>query len=204
MRLRQRAAMKKKIVGTVVAVLVAVVVLVSTRPATYRVERSAVVDARPETVFFLLSGFGAFAAWSPWQKLDGAMTTSFEGPAQGVGATLRWSGNDQAGAGSMVITATTPDRRVEQDVLFERPFASSARQSFDITPTQDQKTLLVWTMTGQNSFFSKAMQLFVSMEDLIGKDLEQGLVNFVALANATQKSREAAPLAPPPPPPASP
>ena len=48
-------------------------------------------------------------------------------PASGKGASFRWDGNDQVGAGKLTILDSTPDERVEVEQVFERPFAGSAR-----------------------------------------------------------------------------
>jgi hypothetical protein len=179
--------MRKKILAGLAVVLVVFAVGVATRPATYRLEHQAVVPASSSTVYALLSGYGRLPEWSPWQKLDPAMKGTLSGPATGVGAAYHWDGNDKAGAGTMTITAVTPDTRIEQEVRFERPFPSVAQQTFDLQADGAGKTRVVWTMSGDNSFFAKVMQLFVSMDDLIGKDLDEGLANLAPLAAAEQK-----------------
>ena len=200
--------MLRKILLAVVVVAVAFVAFVSTRPARYRIERSARLEARPATVFALLDGYERFSEWSPWQKLDPQMTTTRQGPVHGAGATYRWSGNDKAGAGSMHILAVVAEQSIEQEIRFERPFASVAHQTY-VLVDEAGRTRVTWSMDGDNSFFAKAMQLFVSMDDLIGKDLDDGLKNLAPLVAAEQRKLDdaaalkaaAAPVGDAPPPP---
>lgn len=177
-----------------VVVVVAFVGFAATRPATYRIERTAVVPGKPATVSALLDNYDQFSTWSPWQKLDPAMTAVKEGPARGVGATFRWSGNDKAGAGSMVITGVKPGEQVLQDVRFERPFPSVSRQAFALA-ADPAGTRVTWSMEGDNSLFAKAMQVFVSMDDLLGKDLAEGLANLGPVVAAAEARSASAPAA---------
>ncbi len=68
--------LKKVLLGVgsvLVLAILAVLGLATTKPATFRVERSAAISAPPEVVFANLEDFHQWAAWSPWEKLDPAM-----------------------------------------------------------------------------------------------------------------------------------
>jgi hypothetical protein len=54
---------------------------------------------------------------------------------------------------------------------------------------QGDATLVTWAMYGPAPFMSKVMQVFINMDNMIGKDFETGLANMKALAE--QKSTEA-------------
>ena len=69
-------------------------------PSTTHVERSVVIERSPEQVFATLDSFERFNAWSPWAEYDPQARYTFEGPAQGVGARMRWVGNQAVGSGS--------------------------------------------------------------------------------------------------------
>ncbi|MGK2961112.1 MAG: SRPBCC family protein, partial [Gemmatimonadaceae bacterium] len=51
-------------------------------------------------------------------------------------------------------------------------------------------TNLNWSMHGPNTFLTKVMTVFTSMDKMVGKDFEQGLVNLKAAA----EGRSAAPM----------
>src|ERR1700741_2672311 len=91
--------------GSLVVLFFAVAFLL---PRTAHVERSAVIDAPPATVFTVLNGFRQFNQWSPWADIDPQAKTAFEGPATGVGAKMSWSGNASVGTGSQEILESKP------------------------------------------------------------------------------------------------
>ena len=45
-------------------------------------------------------------------------------------------------------------------------------------------TQVTWAMSGQNNYLSKLMQIFFSMERMVGDDFAAGLANLKALAEA--------------------
>ena len=51
----------------------------------------------------------------------------------------------------------------------------SAITGFDFVDAGDGATKVPWSMSGENTFLSKAFGLFMSMDDLIGDDYERGL-----------------------------
>ena len=68
-------------------------------PSTTHVERSVVIERSPGQVFATLDSFERFNTWSPWAEYDPQATYTFEGPASGVGARMRWVGNRAVGSG---------------------------------------------------------------------------------------------------------
>lgn len=106
--------------------------------------------------------------------MDPNLTRTYSGPDSGAGATYEWSGNRKAGAGKMSITLAEPQKRVELDLLFLKPFRADNKTVFELED-RDGQTHVTWTMTGPKSFMAKVMGIFISMDKLIGKDFERGL-----------------------------
>jgi hypothetical protein len=165
----------------IVAVLLVAVVLVlaATKPSTFRVERSTVVDAAPDLLFPLIDDFHRWPEWSPYEKLDPTMKRTLSGAASGQGAVYEWSGNNKAGAGRMEIIESSPPAKVAIKLDFIKPFEAHNAAEFTMRP-QGGATLLTWQMHGPASFKSKLMQVFVNLDKLIGKDFETGLANLKA------------------------
>jgi uncharacterized protein YndB with AHSA1/START domain len=172
---------------TIVLLLAALVVLVfalaSRKPDSFRVERSTSVNASPERVFALINDFRRFGEWSPWEKLDPAMTKTLTGPESGKGAVYEWSGNGKAGAGRMEIVESVPSSRVSMQLNFLKPFKSQSTADYAIQ-AQGGTTKVTWAMHGPSPLASKVMQLFMSMDAMIGKDFEEGLANIKRVAEA--------------------
>jgi len=177
---------------TGLVVLVAMLGLIATRPASLRIERSAPVSAPGDVVFSIINDLHQWDKWSPYDKLDPGMKKTFEGPSTGPGASYAWNGNDKVGEGRMTILESKADELVSMKLEFSRPFACTNHVRFELVPAQ-AGTRVSWIMEGKNSFIGKAIGLFMDMDAMVGKDFEQGLANLNTVAQAeTQKLRQVA------------
>jgi uncharacterized protein YndB with AHSA1/START domain len=165
----------------VVLVVAAVLAFATTKPDTFRVERSASIKAPPEKIFPLINDFHQWPQWSPWEKLDPAMQRTHGGPAQGVGASYAWVGNSKVGEGRMEIVTSVPSSQIDIKLDFLKPFEAHNKALFTLKPEGDG-TQVVWVMDGPAPFVTKLMSVFVSMDKMIGKDFEAGLANMKAAA----------------------
>lgn len=170
-------AMVKKILLVLLVVVLGVLGYAATKPDTFRVERKAVIPARPEKVYALIEDFHRWGEWSPWEKLDPAMTRTHGGAAKGLGATYAWKGNSDVGEGRMEITEAAPPGKVVIKLDFIDPFESSNVTTFTLAP-RDGGTEVSWAMEGPMPYVSKLMDTVVGMDRMIGKDFEQGLANM--------------------------
>ena len=171
-----------KTIAVIVAVLIAgVLIFATTKPDTFSVQRSATIKAPPDKIFAVLNDFHRWTEWSPWEKLDPAMKRTLGGPASGKGATYAWEGNNKAGAGRMEIVESAPARKVGIQLDFIKPFEGHNIAEFTLTP-QGDATQVNWQMHGPAPFITKLMQVFVSMDSMIGKDFEEGLANLKKVA----------------------
>ena len=161
----------------VVAVL-ALLAYASTRPPTFRIERSTRIAAPMLQVAEQIDDFRAWQKWSPWENIDPSLQRTFSGADAGVGAVYEWTGSGKAGAGRMEITdmRSGPERGLISIKLdFFKPFKASNTAEFVMTPT-DAGTDLSWAMFGPSPFISKLMGVFMDMDKMVGKDFEAGLV----------------------------
>lgn len=173
--------MFKWIVLVVVVAVVVVLVLAASRPDSFRVERTALIQAPPEKVYALIEDFHVWPQWSPFEKLDPDMKRTFSGAEKGQGAVYAWAGNSKAGEGSMKIVETTPATRVTIALDFLKPFKASNTAEFTLLP-RDGGTEVTWAMYGPSPFVTKIIHLFFSMDGMVGKDFEAGLANLKRLS----------------------
>ncbi len=179
---------KLKFVLVIVAVLiVGLLVAIATRPADFRVTRSATIAAPPRAVFDQVNNLKKWDAWSPWARLDPNAKNSFEGPESGVGAAMLWSGNSKVGEGRMTITESSAPEALRMRLEFIRPMESVSDTEFTFKP-DGEKTVVTWTMTGTNNFMGKAFSLFVDCDKLVGGDFEKGLAAMRTVAEANPSS----------------
>lgn len=176
--------MKKALIAVlafmaVVAILA--VVIVSLQPDTFKVERSATMAASPDEVFSLINDLKAWDSWSPWKELDPAAKMTVSDPSAGKGASTSWSGNDQAGEGTLTIVESVPGELVELDQEFVRPLPGKARMTFELV-LEGGGTRVTWRMVGHNDFMGKAVCLIMDMDTVVGDKLAQALANMKSLA----------------------
>jgi polyketide cyclase/dehydrase/lipid transport protein len=173
--------MIKKILLGVVAIVAIILIYAATKPSTYTVVRSADIKARPETVYSFLDNFHKWDVWSPWEKIDPAMKRTYEGAASGKGAVYAWEGNTAVGKGRMEILNVSPPSQVDINLDFFAPMEGHNKVEFALTP-QGDTTHITWTMNGENSYLSKLMQVFVSMDSMVGGEFESGLADLKTAA----------------------
>jgi len=166
-----------KIAIALVVVIALVLIYAATRPDTFRVERSAVMNAAPEKVFAQINDLHNWAAWSAWEKKDANMKKTFSGAASGKGAIYGWEGNNNVGKGSMTITESLPATKVQIKLDFIAPFEGHNMADIVLQP-EGNGTRVVWSMYGTMAFIPKVMGLFFSMDKMIGKDFEDSLASL--------------------------
>ena len=171
-----------KIIAIVIVVLISgVLIFAATKPDTFRVQRAAGIKAPPEKVYALINDFKRWDAWSPWEKKDPAMKKTWGATTNGKGAKYAWDGNNDVGQGSMEITDSISPSKIALKLDFVKPFEGHNTVEFTLEPKGDV-TNVTWTMHGPAPFLSKVMQVFVSMDSMVGKDFEAGLANLKAAA----------------------
>ena len=176
--------MLKKVLGVFAVIIIALLAFIGTRPDTYAVERSLVMQAPPAIAYEYVANFNHFNAWSPWSHLDPSMKKEIKGT--GEGATYYWSGNDEVGEGRLTITKADVPNSVEMELHFIRPFEDKAQTGFKVA-AEGEGSKVTWWMKGNNNFISKAMSLFMNMEEMIGNDYNKGLAALKPIAEAKAK-----------------
>lgn len=172
----------------IVLAVVGLLVYASTRPPTFRIERSTRIAAPMLQVAEQIDDFHAWQSWSPWENIDPSMQRKFSGTEAGVGAIYEWDSKGKAGAGRMEITEMRAGPElglISIKLDFLKPLKASNTAEFTLTPT-DAGTDLTWAMFGPSLFVSKVMGLFVDIDKMVGKDFEAGLA-------ALKRNAEAAP-----------
>ncbi|MBR0755983.1 SRPBCC family protein [Bradyrhizobium jicamae] len=166
------------IIAAILAVAIALVLILALRkPGTLRVTRTTHIRAPAERIFPLISDFHQWVTWSPYEQKDPAMKRSYSGAERGAGAVYAWDGNNNVGSGRMEILDAAAPSKIVIKLDFYRPFEGHNTAEFTMLP-QGDVTNLTWTMHGPAVFMTKVMQLFINLDNMIGKDFEVGLANL--------------------------
>ena len=173
--------MLKKIALVVAVLLVVLLALIATRPDTFRVERSTVINAPAGVIFPHVNTLAQWNAWSPWEKMDPAMHKEFAGPASGTGAVYHWT-SDKVGEGQMTILESRPER-IDIKLEFFKPFKATNDATFTFAPA-GAGTNVTWAMTGKNNFAAKAFHMVMDMDKMVGGDFAKGLASLKEISEA--------------------
>lgn len=170
------------IIGVVIVVVAAaLLVYAATKPDTLRVTRATSIKAPPEKIFALINDFRIWGSWSPYEKKDPAMKRTLSGIASGKGAVYAWEGDKNVGTGRMEITDTSPPSKVTIKLDFVKPFEAHNIVNFTLD-RQGDSTKVTWDMQGRTPYIGKVIGIFIDMDNMIGKDFEDGLANLKTLA----------------------
>jgi Polyketide cyclase / dehydrase and lipid transport len=174
------------IIAIVLAVAIAVVlILAATKPDSFSVQRAASVKAAPEKIFPWINDFHKWKSWSPYENKDPAMKRSYSGAADGTGAVYGWEGNKNVGSGRMEILDSSVPSKIVIKLDFFTPFEGHNTAEFTMLPQGDATNVttdVIWLMHGPAPFMHKVMQVFMNLDNMIGKDFEVGLINLKNLA----------------------
>jgi hypothetical protein len=172
--------MFKKIIVVISVLILLLLAWAAIQPSTYSVQRSIAIKAPPEKIVPLISDFHQWALWSPWEALDPAMKRTFSGAPKDLGAVYAWEGNKNVGSGRMEVVSLTPTK-VGIKLDFFVPVKSTSDTAFVLEP-QGDTTMVRWTMSGETDFMAKMMNVFISMDSMIGPAFESGLTKMKAAA----------------------
>lgn len=152
----------------------------ATRPDTFAVQRSTVIQAPAEQVHALIHNLHRFNTWNPYNFKDPNMVLTYRGPEAGPGAAFDFKGNKEVGQGSIEITASAP-HKVSMRLTMTSPFACLNAIDFLIEP-KGQASQVTWAMNGPNNYLGKVMGVIFNMDRMVGRDFETGLAKLKTIA----------------------
>lgn len=175
-----------KIILIAVAAVVILIVVIASRPADFRVTRTARIAAPVDVVFDHVNDLHKWEAWSPWAKMDPDAKSTYSGPDSGPGSSMAWDGNNKVGAGKMTIADSRANETIRINLEFVRPFKANNLAEFTFKPEGDQ-TVVTWTMTGKNNFMGKAFSLFMNCDKMVGGEFQKALASLNSVTQSLAK-----------------
>lgn len=163
--------------------VIGVLIIATTRPDVFRLQRSIVIDAVPERIFPLINDLRAHESWNPFDKPDPDTRKTHAGAAQGAGSVYAWDGKGQAGAGRLSILQSDPCSRIGMQLEMLKPFKTSNEVVFTLVPA-GRATRLTWSMHGPVPYPAKVMHTLFNMDRMVGKQFEAGLANLKNIVEA--------------------
>lgn len=150
-------------------------------PSRLKIERSLLIEARPEVVFREVNTLRNWERWSPWHQLDPAMKLVYGEKESGAGASYSWESKKRnVGRGSLSITDSRPYEYIAININFTGH--GTTKGNFRFEPVEEH-TRVTWVMemtVGQNPA-SKVIGLM--MNKWVGRDFERGLQQLAVAAS---------------------
>jgi hypothetical protein len=160
-------------VGVLLFVLIAVSQLL---PSTYHVERSVMIQAKPEAIHPWINDLKKWPEWSAWTTAkDPTLVYAYQGPEAGAGAVSKWEGK-QMGQGEMTLTESDPQKGAKFDLSFDQGKYRS-RGFFTFEPAGNA-TKVIWGFDGDVSRNPMDRYFSLLMDKMTGPDFEEGLRNL--------------------------
>ncbi len=151
-------------------------------PARTHVERSITIQRPPAEVFATLNSFRRFNEWSPWFAADPQARYAYEGPAEGVGAGMRWSGNQAVGTGSQRIIESQPPARVVVALDFG---GHPSVATYTLRAEGAGATRVTWAFDTEHGYNPMSRWFGLLFDRMIGPDYERGLASLKTLLETT-------------------
>lgn len=165
------------ILGILIGLVALFFILAIIAPKSYALERSIIINRPVDHVFAYILLLRNQEAFNAWQRIDPNAKRTYTGTDGTVGFTMAWdSTNKQAGKGEQEITAITPGKEVTYQLRFIAPFPGVAKAYIRTESDTSSTTKASWGLSSRMVFPMNAMLLFMNMEKLLGKDLENSLV----------------------------
>jgi len=160
-------------IGIFVVVILLIALLV---PRKYSVLREITIMAPKAEVFDYIKYLKNQDNYSVWAQMDTNMKKKFTGIDGTVGFTSSWDSEDKdVGTGEQEIIKIIEGERVDFELRFLKPFKATDDAYMSTTEINQTSTLVKWGFDGEMQYPMNLMLLFMSMDKMLGSDLEQGL-----------------------------
>ncbi len=153
--------------------------LTFTLPQKVHVEREAIINAEPDTLYKLASSNTGFQTFNPYKSVDPDLKIELFGPATGVGSGFSFDGKD--GKGTQTISSLEANQSVTMQIDLGAKGTPTQTFKFHKVPTG---TRVVWGLDADfgNNPIGRIIGLF--MDKMMGETFERGLINLsVAVAS---------------------
>lgn len=145
----------------------------------YNVEREVTIQKPKAEVFAYIKLLKNQDNFSKWASLDPLMKKSYIGTDGTVGFVSSWQSNiEEVGHGEQEITKIVEGERIDYELRFLKPFASTSSAYMTTEVVDENQTKVKWGFNGHMSYPSNLMLLFLDFEELIGNDFQTGLDNL--------------------------
>lgn len=172
-----------KILKGILLVIIAIIVLAMVTALfikkDYAVEREVAISKPKQEVFDYIKYLKNQDHYSVWNNLDPNMKKTYSGTDGTVGFKYMWdSEKKEAGKGEQTISNITEGERVDMKLHFIEPFEANDNAYMTTEAIGDSQTKVKWGFNGRMNYPMNLMLIMMNMDEMLGKDLQDGLNNL--------------------------
>lgn len=169
----------KKIFFGLLGIIVLALIVALFMPKEYAVEREITINKPIDSVFNYVKYLKNQNEFSVWANIDPNMKSTFKGTDGAVGAVSAWESKvKEVGIGEQEITKISEGKRLDFELRFKEPMNDTAMGFMSTEMMAGNQTKVKWGINGVIPYPMNIMLPFMNMDQMIGKDLQQGLDNL--------------------------
>ena len=162
------------ILGSIIALFLIIALLTK---KDFALEKEIIINKPKQQVFNYLKLIRNQEHYSVWVMKDPQIKLVYTGTDGTVGFSSAWQSNERnVGIGEQEIKNIKEDESMQVEIRFKKPFEATNHALTTVTALGDSQTKVSTLFTGTSKFPMNVMNLF--MDKLIGKDMQQNLVNL--------------------------
>lgn len=143
----------------------------------YALEREITINKPRQEVFDYVKYLKNQNYFSTWNMVDPKMKQTFTGTDGAPGFISAWE-SDVLGNGEQEIKKIVEGERFETELRFKGLFASVSPAYITTESVSDNQTKVKWGISGHMAYPINFMQVFVSMDEMIGTEYAKSLANL--------------------------
>ncbi|NOR86652.1 MAG: polyketide cyclase [Bacteroidales bacterium] len=166
----------KKVFYFIVGLFAFILIVAAFVDQDYMVTRSVKINQPNEVVFDYVKYLKNQDNYSVWSQIDPNMKKTFTGTDGTVGFISAWdSKHPDVGSGEQEIMNIIEGERIDFELRFLKPFEMVSPAFMITEPVSAYQTKIEWGFEGHMNYPMNLMLLFMDMEEVLGKDLQDGL-----------------------------
>lgn len=167
------------VLGLIIATILIAAVFVQKE---YRVHREIIINKPRAGIFNFIKYLRNQDSFSKWATMDPEMKKEYKGTDGAPGFVSAWDSKvKNVGQGEQQITLIIENERIESALKFIKPFPGKAKAIMSTESVDENHTRVKWILESGMKYPMNIMLLFMNMDKMMGKDLEEGLKNLKTL-----------------------
>ncbi len=171
--------LKKVFIALAILIAIPLVIALFVKK-NFALEKEITINKPKQEVFDYVKLLKNQNEYSTWNQMDPQMTHYYRGTDGTVGFISSWESKEM-GDGEQEIKKITAGERVDTELRFGGTFPSVSPAYMITEAISDTQTKVKWGMSGHLAYPMNFMQVFMSMDKMVGDEYAKSLTNLKVL-----------------------